>query len=334
MPDVTYGDHTPETSPTTTHIIPAEKGGVTVSLTPEQINSFLRTELKGGVSTTWDTLKKLADGKLSIDGALAMLADLDMGGNSIVNLAALQSDFDMGGNRITGLGFPGILVETPELVFVSGTFNYDPYCKTAWVFGQGSGGAGGGASSATGQCSFGSGGAGGSFFWQIVDVSALSTKSATLTVGAGGTGVSGANGSAGGNTVYVDEGQTITIPGAAGGITGIQSGIGYGEKYDTPTTGISSSAFLKRVGFPGSGGTGISITSGIYSVKSGSGGNSVFGTGGWGQGLGPSGAANNAAANNGLGYGGGGGGAVSVLNPGALAGGNGAPGCFLILQFM
>ena len=88
---------------------------------------------------------------------------------------------------------------------VSGTHTYDPDTLFAMVYAIGAGGGGAGGSSTTGNASAGNGGEGGGIGVKLVDVATQGIKTATITIGAGGSnGYGAASGGDGANTDYND----------------------------------------------------------------------------------------------------------------------------------
>lgn len=214
-------------------------------------------------------------------------------------------------------------------------FTFDSKCVFAIVEGVAGGAGGGGALSCSStQTSIGNGGAGGGWGRKFVNVSALTTKTCSLVVGAAGVGISGSDGTDGGSSSYTDENGTSTL---AGGVAGVARPVISGERLYMQ--GIAASqpngsgwdqnlrGEAEDPGFC----TGI-LASGYASIRSGRGGNSPWGVGGnciATQGNFANGG-NGAAA---TGYGAGGGGAWSLLQTGNKTGGNATPGAFLIYQF-
>lgn len=182
------------------------------------------------------------------------------------------------------------------------------------VTAQAAGGAGGGsAATDAGTISVGTGGGGGATATGFFATTPGYT--ASLVVGAPGVGVSGGNGTAGGNTSF---GALLLAQGGLGGLL-------YGPTSPPftggwPNTAAATGGYLQVAGSDG--GAGIMIgTTGI----SGAGGNSLHGVGGGVANVGAGGAAKN--------FGAGGGGSVSNQSSAAFAGGTGSGGLILIEEF-
>lgn len=205
----------------------------------------------------------------------------------------------------------------------SGTWTKPAGCTAARIFCIGGGGAGGGAAvTGASQGSVGGGGAAGAYCESFA-VSGLGATE-TVTIGAGGTGVSGAAGNTGGTTSF---GTHVIAPGGSGGFRdGASNGTFLGRGGSGVLTGAAGS--IRTLGNHGA--HGISINDGIQ-VSGGNGGASVFGGG---NGLysyinGAASAAGNAATAN---TGAGGGGAANGPNQGGSpqAGGAGGSGIVIV----
>jgi hypothetical protein len=196
----------------------------------------------------------------------------------------------------------------------NGTWNKPTGAKLIRVQVQGGGGAGGGAgATGAGQASAGGGGQGGAYAESWILASAVGS-SVAVTVGAGGTGVSGATGNAGGTSSF---GALVSAAGGAG-------------------AGVSGASTSQGVV---SGGTGAQAMTGDIQIAGGGGGagvriptNAVAGIGG-GAHLGNGGGVAG-TVQNGVGYGGGGSGAANGESSAAKAGGNGAAGIVIVTTFM
>lgn len=186
---------------------------------------------------------------------------------------------------------------------------------------QGGGGAGGGApSTSASQSSAGAGGQGGAYartVWSVTQVQAVEQ----VTVGAGGSPVSGGTGGSGGTSSFGFGGTLVSAAGGVGG-TALVASSDFGW-----THGADSTQAITGDVEIGGGGSGPVGRGGIQSCNGSAGGNSVLGHGGGGRG-GPA-----AAGFAGKGYGGGGGGAANVLSSTAKAGGAGAPGIVLVTEY-
>ena len=206
---------------------------------------------------------------------------------------------------------------TVTVFTASGTWTKPAGCTAIDVIALGGGGAGGGCGSTTaGESAFGTGGASGTVSFLFRSTSAGSTE--TVTIGAGGTGVSGAAGNAGGTTSF---GALCTAPGGGGG---------------DASAGSTSISRLQG-GSPGAAGTGtISIPGcvGGYGLRiaattpvGGNGAPSHFGGGAVGA-IGS--AAGNASPAN---SGGGGGAAANQASQAAKTGGAGGSGLIIVVEY-
>lgn len=246
------------------------------------------------------------------------------------------------GHVIWGAGVKDIMIDAPAALFHSlqeqatagtfvnrvvstvrtttGTFTRDADCMFGFVRIVGGGGAGGGAQATTSiQHSEGGGGGGGEYAEGWFTAAQIGT-SQTVTIGAGGTGVSGGTGNSGGTTSF---GAVMTALGGAGGDAG-------------PPT---DSGNQTEGGLGGSGGAG-----GTFRIRGDRGGMGVVRQGptapAWqGQGLGGashlSGAANTAsgAVTTGQLYGGGGECASNAISQTNSPGGAGAAGICIVIEF-
>lgn len=206
----------------------------------------------------------------------------------------------------------GSYVQPRGLVFIRGLVS-------------GGGGAGGGAAAtAAGQSSMGGGGGGGctaEFLLPAADFG----HTTVVTVGAGGTGVLGAAGNAGGTTSF---GGYVTANGGSGGQFRNASAVAFGvEPGDGGATVGGTATAVLHGGSAGSPGWGSDNGLGI----SGSGGAAHLGGGGRSRRTVASG--QNFAGNSGRQFGGGGGGAVNSGSVGTAAGGGGAVGVVMIQEF-
>jgi hypothetical protein len=216
---------------------------------------------------------------------------------------------------------------TPRLrqqvvIAASGSFDKGdyPWLKSARVRGIAGGGAGGGvgATAVTPTAAAGAGGASGEYGEVVLDVDELAA-SETVTIGAGGTGVNGTTGNAGGNTSF---GPHLVLNGGGGG----------------PSISVGSAAAFQGGGTGVGGGTGdftvrgntggyASRASGLV-VAAGSGGAGPFGGSGRGDTAFSSGGATGGAAESNSGAGGGG--AYNVGTQGARPGGDGGSGIVIV----
>jgi hypothetical protein len=191
----------------------------------------------------------------------------------------------------------------------SGTFTVPTGVTSLWVTMVGGGGAGGGSSAAA----TGAGGGGAGELVQFLPTIAVSGASVTVTIGGGGTGVSGTDGNPGTNTsfgtVFVAKGGTAGLNnGTAGSGGGSAGGVGP-LKANPGAAGLIGAAEAPTYFGGSSGGSGSSVTTGAGGIGGGSGG-FLGGAGG-------------ASASS---QGGGGGGASTIFGIGGAAGAGGANG--------
>jgi hypothetical protein len=244
----------------------------------------------------------------------------------VANVLVQPGDTNMAATDITDLrslaGIPaarlnaGALHYQRVIITASGTFvpaNY--YAKRVVVRVQGGGGAGGG-NAATGSTTSACGGGGqaGGYVESVIEAYLL-PSSVTVTIGAGGVGVSANPGGAGGQTSFgtfaVASGGAGGSAGAAAATTGLAPG-GSGSQTLTGDVGVRG-----RPGEPG-----LRLGIGSFQNIGGNGGTSPLG----GSGVGGSDALGTA----GQGYGSGGGGSSGAASTAARAGANGAPGVVII----
>lgn len=206
-----------------------------------------------------------------------------------------------------------------QIFTASGTYTPTPGTRKVVVEVQGGGGSGGGAAVTTASnLSTGGGGNSGAYAKSILDVPA---SPVAITVGSGGTPVTGNSGNAGGNSSY---GSTVTAAGGNAGVTlseGTSGGVaavvgGYPSPDYTGANVFGSGGGYGQVGLRVNGTFG----------HSGSGGTAVLGSGG-----GPRGSAG--VGSGARGYGGGGAGAMAAAAGQNFAGGAGSPGVVIIWEF-
>ena len=199
----------------------------------------------------------------------------------------------------------------------TGATTWTPLSNTTMIHvqGQGGGGAGGGtiATNAS-QISIGGGGSAGAHGRYY----GPNPGTQSVSIGAGGTGVSGGIGN---NGTSVTFGALLTFPGGSGGnvggaATNSASSFNFGAQPSSQPTGTNV------YGAAGMAGGDANYTLGV-TPKSGNGGTSPYGCGGYRQGYGAGAPAN--------GYGAGGSGACANVSTAAQAGGNGSAG-FLIVE--
>lgn len=271
--------------------------------------------VRGSVSASFNTLEKIEDGKLGIDGTPTMTGDIDLDGNNLLNQGSTA----------------GILVKQPtEITSTDASWDFDALTRTAIVEGWAGGGAGGGSTATASQGSAGGGGASGGYFRIEIDVSALATRSASITIGAGGTGSSASSGSAGGDTIYQDENVTVTAKGGGGGLTASAAGAGVASGGSGV---LGTNGDVNLAGNPGgnSSFTGTSVATNL-TASGGNGGISIVGKSGKGQTLFQS-TGGSSAGGAATGYASGGGGSVTVAGGANAAGGDGAQGLCKITEY-
>jgi len=215
----------------------------------------------------------------------------------------------------------------------AGSFSYTPPANLLYaiVYIRGAGGAGGGSSTGAtiARFSAGSGGGGGAYAIGVFSRAQL-LPSVSLTVGAGGTGVVGADGNNGGNTTF---GSLLTANGGAGG------------KYLLGAATVQVLEGGAGGTFSGAGATGANGTAGAIALMGTTGGLDIaargiggtsFISGGLFTNFSIPGAGTPAqdAGPPGFGQGGGGTGAFTVNAGADRAGGNGAAGGFNIIEFL
>lgn len=200
----------------------------------------------------------------------------------------------------------------------SGTFTTDADCLFALVRGVAGGGAGGGArATAAAQSSEGSGGGGGEYAEGFFTASLLGA-SKTVTIGAGGTGVSAANGNVGGTTSLV---TLMTMIGGSGGLVHGPSGGDFNAGGGVGGTG-GTGGFLR---IPGSDGFSMAIRGGLRASMPHGGASHLSGI--------RSHDGSDGAGQLGRNYGGGGTGASRGASAAAAVGGNGAPGILTVIEY-
>ena len=176
-----------------------------------------------------------------------------------------------------------------------------PWLRAIRVKCQGAGGAGGSIQNGTGVSGAGSGGGYAESF--IADIESL-PDTVQVTVGAGGTTVTGGDGNPGGDSSF---GSIVEATGGGGG----------GSNGSTSTPGAGTGDFNIDGGWGAPGGSGTDFPSGV-------GGSSYMGSGGAGRRHG-----SNGFGGVGRGYGGGGG-ACRQGTSGTATGGNGADGIVIV----
>lgn len=213
-----------------------------------------------------------------------------------------------------------------KVITSSGMYTPTPGAKFGIGRGVG-GGAGGGGSSTppSGQVSSAAGGNSGSYGETKFTI----TGPISVTIGAGGNGgtgsasSTGANiGGAGGDTIF---GTIMTCPGGSSGLASNSFTVpSVCQSIQTKTAPCTGANIVSIDGEAG--GQGLAIGNGL----SGRGGGNPLGSGGNHVG---SGGSLSVVGNNGAGYGSGGSGAFSGSSGAGKAGGNGAPGVIIIMEY-
>lgn len=232
----------------------------------------------------------------------------------------LALDIEVDVSRIDGV----LAMQPDEQLFtLSGTWTKPTGARVCYVEVQAGGGSGGGANITTaGQWSFGDGGGGGEWAGGWFDANVLAATVA-VTVGVGGVGASGAQGTGGGTSSF---GAHITaLGGGAGNIRAATNAAQYSPNTVSRAGGSGGTGGTLRIaGSPG--GMGIGIASATSGVRGGDGGASHMGAGRI--------EVLNGAGNAGRNYGGGGSAAANSASQGAArTGGDGAPGAVRITTF-
>lgn len=226
--------------------------------------------------------------------------------------------FDALGRATAAANGPNAYLNT-QIITTSGAYTPTSGTRVVDIVCLGAGGGGGGTPLTGGsQVAVGSGGNSGELRYAF-NVAVATVTGQSITIGAAGIGSSGANGSAGGSTIF--PGVGITAVGGAGGILGI-------------ATVTSAFIFIIPAGISvGSGGTLATATwqgeSGVAMqgiLLSGRGASNQYGVGGVALAL--PGAGSNAS-----GHGSGGAGAASIISSAARAGGGGTNGLVLITEY-
>jgi hypothetical protein len=267
-----------------------------------------------------------------LNNALAALASMSSGATAPSPTFACQMWADTGTGRIrrrdSGNTFwidlgPINQNATGQLIAVrvfaaAGSSTYTPTAGTNSVIAevQGAGGAGAGApATGAGNGSLGSSGGAGAY---AISFFSTGFSGVTITVGAGGTGVSGAAGNVGGTSSF---GGLISCPGGKGGNTaGPSSGAFFAF------TGNSNAATGGNLSSNVGAGGAFSICLNSGSLIAGPGGASMFGPGAVPSGIGGTGIASGS-------YGSGGAGTIQVASGSAATGGAGANGIVRVWEY-
>lgn len=212
---------------------------------------------------------------------------------------------------------PGSLLNV-RVFSTPGTFTYTPTPGTNKVITevQAAGGAGAGSpATAAGQASIGSGGGAGAYAKSLFTTG---FSGVTVTVGAGGTGVSGAAGNNGGPSSF---GALVSCQGGRGGSPSGPSG-GLFYSLSTSSTAPSGGNIQSNIGQ----GSDLAIVFSTNSIIFGRAGQSLFGAGAPSGGSGFAGVAATSPGS-------GGGGTALTSSLAALTGGAGAPGIVIVWEY-
>lgn len=190
--------------------------------------------------------------------------------------------------------------------------------RKALVEVQAGGGAGGGAAlTGLSETSSGGGGQGGAYARRWITPADVPSP-VTITIGAGGTGVTGGAGNIGGTSSF---GTLVSAAGGAGG-----SAVGASGTSNCSAGGDSVQAVTGDIGIRGQGG-GFGVKLGTSGAGGGHGGSSHLGGGGASR-------ASSGAGLPGRQYGGGGGGGMNGASQSAAAGGDGFIGIVIVTLFV
>lgn len=195
-----------------------------------QITTATTTDILAGVTNHVRNIKELAIRNASATVANQVTVRVTDGTNSPTKVSyilqpgdSLMYD-DLTGwkywNGSTAIQVPGRFIG--QQLKVSGTtFTTGPTTNTLLIAYVGGGGAGGGCTSVAAAAGGGGGGGAGSYGEKTFAVSPNTTYA--IAIGAAGTGVSAANGNAGGNTTMTVGAITVTAFGGQGGDVGTAS---------------------------------------------------------------------------------------------------------------
>jgi len=253
----------------------------------------------------------------------------DTAGTGNAELLGIGAGLLLSAGVLSSLSLVAVTLKTS-----SGTHNFNASTTKAIVFlSGGGGGADGCTNTGATTAAAAPGASSGAFALFIVDVNALVTKSATVTIGAAGNGGSGgADGTNGGTSSWVDDDNTVTCN---GGVRGNDSETAAIKTLEPPAGGSASGGLINVNGSVGGwalvSGTNINAT---LMAQGGKGADSPFGAGGKPGRLTGNSSAGDAGSNaSGYGAGGGGGARIAGSSGGVAGGGNGSPGVCLILEF-
>jgi len=224
------------------------------------------------------------------------------------------------GAMFTEINDRGGIFSNTQYFTSSDTWNKPNNLKFVIVEVQGGGGAGGGtAATNSSQYAVGTGGGGGHYALTKIIAASLGS-SEVVTVGAGGTGVSGAGGNNGGTSSF---GTHCIASGGIGGTANLASNAA--ASFANPNINTMTVTGDFRV--PGQAGGFATTDPGNANVAlGGNGGNSHLGAGARSQ-------AANSSGSAGVAYGGGGGGSARSSSSGASTGGAGAIGIVIVHEY-
>jgi hypothetical protein len=274
--------------------------------------AFVIKDTSGGASTNNITITPTSG---LIDGQVNTSISSNYG--SVQVFCDGSNYYTYGSSSASSSGNALSLVE--KVFTTSGT--YTPTIGTVFAEVEivGGGGAGGGAATTAGSTfSVGAGGGGGEYAFGLFPISTIS-PSQTITIGAGGTAVSGTTGNNGGATSF---GSLLTANGGIGGASTPAATVASVSGALGGTGGTGGS--FRIAGGPG-GFAELSFTVGV--IFAGQGGYSYLGSGG--VVLNPP-----SAGSSGLGYGGGGGGAQLGASQSAVSGGAGSAGIVIVKEYI
>ena len=290
---------------------------------PGGVKNFGSSRVDGDYIPSSD-INELREEVVALEAVISAKGDLMSRSSAAVCRVAVGSDGALlaaDSTAAAGLGWKSNQYRLLRIMNVfSGTTVYTPTAGTRAVYVEciGGGGAGGGAAVSSANLSLGGGGGAGAYSAKWLTGSIKSSY--TVSVGAGGTGVSGAAGNAGGSTTF-DSPSICTAAGGSGGGT-----LAAGTAVNTQgggAGGLSSSGVGDLKLDSADGGWGLRLSASIG--RAGSGGGAPIGGGLTGA---PAATAAGIAGGN---YGGGGSGAITTAA--VQTGGAGASGVIRIWEF-
>lgn len=302
------GQNTLITTATTTTIVGSPGASIKRNVTDAGIrNAHATTSVTIGVEQT--------DGTTAIK---LMAFTLLAGEFAKMNEQGTWFIYDANGAVKAGTG-PGRLLKTT--ILTSGTSHTTTAFTTSIFLRMVGAGGGGGGCTSVASAAIGAGGGGSGSYAERSFTVAPSTAYA-YTIGAAGTGVSGAAGNNGGNTTFVVGGTTVTAFGGTGGPVAAPA-----ATLKTAAGGaggvVSTNGDVNAGGEPGEYGLTLIVATPI--VASGNGGSCEFGGGG----LGIIAVGN---GNNAVGFGAGGGGSATGASA-VRTGGNGGQGLIIVDEY-